>query len=552
MRVIAAIDADLEMTPLGTRSRLADEIGGVPILRRTIERIGRARRIDGVYVLCPSAQHERCVNLLAGSPATVRPHDAGPGPWASLVQVARKWSLDGWRGGVGATTCFDEFTNCHLLSGLLETVEADAVYSIPAAAPLIDPGLADRLIARKEEADEEARLVFCQVPPGVAGILLEKSIVCELAEKNSPLGWVFAYKPDNPQKDLIFQPCCVEVSGDLGHAVGRLIADTDRSTERVAALLGELDEPDLDGIGRWLLRREAEGAEALPHEVEIELTTDDPYPDALLRPRGSRVERRGPIDPAIVRQIAAEVSRFDDALIVLGGFGDPLRHPQFASVLQAVGEGRSDGRGVYGLAVRTTAADLNNEHIEAVLSGGVDIVQVPLDAWTGDLYGRLQSPRDPPGAKLDEVLGRLDRLSAIRQERRSVRPIVLPEMTKSRDNVHELDDFHDGWLRRVGAVSITGYSHFGAQCEDRSVMAMAPSARGGCRRIRSRCLVLADGRVTMCDQDFQGRHALGRIGERTLEDIWRSDEFERVRSAHRQGRFDPTPLCATCGEWHRP
>ncbi len=38
MKVIAAIQADLESTPIGTRSRLADELGGVPILRRTVER----------------------------------------------------------------------------------------------------------------------------------------------------------------------------------------------------------------------------------------------------------------------------------------------------------------------------------------------------------------------------------------------------------------------------------------------------------------------------------------------------------------------------------
>jgi radical SAM protein with 4Fe4S-binding SPASM domain len=64
--------------------------------------------------------------------------------------------------------------------------------------------------------------------------------------------------------------------------------------------------------------------------------------------------------------------------------------------------------------------------------------------------------------------------------------------------------------------------------------------------------VLADGRVTMCDQDFRGRHTVGRIAEQTLEEIWRGDELERLRAAHDEGSFESIPLCSSCDEWHRP
>ena len=98
---------------------------------------------------------------------------------------------------------------------------------------------------------------------------------------------------------------------------------------------------------RWgggLDRQERTNVEAIPREVEIELTTDDPYPNSCLRPRGSRVERRGPIDIELVRRVAEELAAYDDSLIVLGGFGDPLRHPEFPSALRAIraaGEGGS-------------------------------------------------------------------------------------------------------------------------------------------------------------------------------------------------------------------
>jgi hypothetical protein len=99
---------------------------------------------------------------------------------------------------------------------------------------------------------------------------------------------------------------------------------------------------------------------------------------------------------------------------------------------------------------------------------------------------------------------------------------------------------------------VVGFSHYAGQVEDRGVTSMAPTGRFGCRRIRSRCIVLADSQVTVCDQDLNGQHAVGRIGEQSFEALWRTAEFERIREAHHGGRFDPTPLCAVCEEWHRP
>ncbi|MBI4717023.1 MAG: SPASM domain-containing protein [Planctomycetes bacterium] len=553
MKVIAAIQADLETTPLGTRSRAAQEIGGVPLLRRTVEQLRRARHLAGVYVLAPVAQEPRCAGLVASTGAEVRRYDAPAAPWADLVRSARKWSLDGWRGGIGGSTWFDEYVDCRLLSGLLKMVEADAVLAVPSAAPLLSTALADRMIEHRRAADEDVRLIFTQAVPGIAGVLLDASLVHEVADKGVPIGWVFTYQPDNPRKDLIFLPCCVEIPPELRYATGRLIADTDRATARVAAILHEHADPDLPAIGRWLTQREAVTTEPLPREVEIELTTDDPYPEGLLRPRGGRVPQRGPIDVEVVRRVADELAAGgDDSLVVLGGFGDPLRHPRLPAVLEALRAPRAGGRRVCGVALRTTGVDLTDEVIAALVEHQVDVLMVSLDAWTPDLYGRLQSPQSPAGASLERVRRRMERVAEVRQQQRRAAPIVVAEMVKARENVHELEAFYDGWIRRVGAVCITGHGHLARQCDDHSVTSMAPAARFPCRRIRARCVVLADARVTLCDQDLHGRYALGSLHERSLGELWSGEAFEQVRLAHRAGRFDPLPLCAACDEWHRP
>jgi len=550
MRVIAALQADLEVTPIGTKSRLAHELGGIPVLRRTVDRLGAVPSIERVFVLVSSGQVERCRRILQGMKVEVVAHQAGPSPWSALVRSARKWSLDGWRGGIGGATGFDEFCDCRVLEGLLRHAPADAVMVVPPGAAVLDPGLTERLIAHRRTAEEDTRLAFTPTPPGIAGILLDASLIRELAASNLPVGWLFSYQPSLPRKDLIFQPCCMEAPPVLRFAAGRLIADTDRAMRRLVDLLAAHADPDAETIGSWLHEREVGMVDDLPHEVEIELTTDDPFPNAVLHPRGTHVPGRGPLDSKLFGKIADDLARLDDSLVVLGGFGDPLKHPHFTALLRTIRPAESVG--TYGVCIRTRGVNLTDAAIQAVIEARIDVLNVILDAWSPRLFSELACPSALDSTSLEHVLSRIERVTALREKRGSVVPIVIPEFTKSRLNLHEMDEFYDGWVRKIGAASIVGASHRAGQLPDHTPLNMAPSPREACRRLRSRCLVLADGSVVACDQDFQGLNPSGNLRTQSLRDLWTGSKASALREAHSHARWNEHRPCAACNEWHRP
>jgi pyruvate-formate lyase-activating enzyme len=93
--------------------------------------------------------------------------------------------------------------------------------------------------------------------------------------------------------------------------------------------------------------------------------------------------------------------------VVLGGFGDPLLHPQFAQIL-----GDLRRAGVYGVAVRTTGLALDNAAIAALMEHRVDLVTVLLDAWSPSLYRRLH------GGELQPLADAIERLEKTRLEQR--------------------------------------------------------------------------------------------------------------------------------------
>lgn len=535
------INVDMRISPLGTRSRLGDDMLGKPILRRTIERVLRAKRLDRVHVVSPVDQGPEIARLLDGLDVELERHTAPPPPYAQLVRTSRWWGLDSWRGGIGSLCAFDEDSNIQLTNSLAQQTEADAVAMIPAAAPLINPELIDAMAQHYEANLETARLTIIQAPPGLAPTIVSSGILTDLAPAAQPLGAMLIYNPAQPAPDAAGKEACYRPASEIIQASGRLLCDTWRSVDRAGALL-EAGAEDWDStqIANWLSVRQAEHVDPIPNEIEIELTTDDPFANGtLLRPRGSEVGHRGPIALDNIAAIISEIADYDDVRIVLGGFGDPCLHPDFPEICRML-----RASNVASIAVRTTGAKLDSLAEKALLETPIDVVEVMLDAATPETFRRVHG-EDAFG----EVNDRLEKWIAWRATQQRVIPLIVPSLIKANETYDDIEAFFDTWQGRLGTATITGYSHCAGQRTNRAVSSVAPPQRECCRRSFSRMLVLADGRVTTCDQDFAGKQTIGHVGDAPLSDLWQADPLKLLRTNTIPNTL---PLCETCNEWHRP
>lgn len=539
MKCVAVLLVDLERSPLGTAARLETAIGDVPVLRRTVQRLRRATRIAKIVLLCPPGQATRVAALVEGLAVDVEPTRLPPSPYGDLVRAARWWGLDAWRGGPGALCAFDEDADSAALSAAAARHDADVVAGVPAAAALIDPDLVDRMIEHFERLGGEFDLTFAPTPPGLTPFLYGRALLAGIAPTHEPPGLLLSYRPEHPAPDLTGKSACYRPSARIIEASGRLICDTRRSTDLVAALIGEgAEDWDAERISEWLNHRAASQVDDVPREIEIELTTNGaPAAESLLRPTVAEVPARGPLAYDVVRSIASAIREYDDVRMVLAGHGDPVRHEGFEEVCRMLRPGAA------ALAVRTYARQDAAPAEDALFETPVDVVEVMIDAVSPGTYRRVHGVD-----AFDEVTGRVERWLKRREQARTARPLIVPSFVKCDETVDEMEDFYEQWQRRLGMALITGHGTYAGQRESRAVTSMTPPARGPCRRAASRLVVLADGTVTTCDQDFRGLHALGRLPDAPLGEIWRASRLERIR----RGDLDAAPLCAKCDEWHRP
>jgi len=549
MKIIAACLVDFDRGPLGTRARLEEDLHGAAVLRRTLMRLRAARQVASVHVLAPAAQKQRAEAAVAGLDVQVETHEAEPVPWQAYVASARKWSLDAWRGGLGGTSVFDESLHPWLLAALGRREKADGVVDVPAGAALLDGQMLDAMIAHYEQVHEQVRMTFTQAPPGLAAAIYAPALLADLAEANHWPGRMMAYQPAKPARDMIMLPCFWPPGLEVRTAAGRCIADTRTAVERIASILRDVGNgasadrsPDAATVARWLTEVAAERVGALPSEVEIELTTDDPLPDSVLRPRGGAVGPRGPMPDDVFDAVIEELADRDDARVVLGGFGDPLLADNFARCLQ-----KCRLAGVFALAVRTPLVHLDDAALDALLDARVDVLNVLLDAATPDTYRRVHK-----ADHFERVTANIDRVLAAHAARRQPQPLVVCEMTKTAETLADMEAFFYHWVTRTGSAAVAGPSTYGGRWPDLAVMDMTPPLRSACRRIFARAMILADGRMTVCDQDFRGDHAVGTVAGSTVSEVWRGSALTALRHAHGVGDWAGCALCPPCRQWHRP
>ncbi len=547
MRFVAAVFADFAETFLGGASQLLTRLGSRSVLGHTLARLMRVAGVERrcLFVRPRDADVAKATveELGLADEIDVVALDEGARPRRRLLRCARKWNLEAWRGSPLGTTWFDEYVEPLCVARVLDHYECEGVLCLDGHQPALDADIATQMIAHQRENDAEARFVFTQAPPGIAGIVLRRDVTRELVEQQYPVGLLLSYRPEMPQMDPITRQSCLRIAAEVAQTPARATADTRRSRELLAQAFSELGEDcDAPTLCAWLREDGHDRAGPLPAEVELELTTEDPLPETTLRPRGDRVPRRQLEDLDAVERLARQLAAYDDRLLFLGGHGDPLRHPRFPEICRQI-----RAAGVCGLGVGTTLVEPSASALSALVDNGVDVVEVRLDANSPATYQAVHN-----ADAFERVLSNIDRIQAARRERQSPPPVVICSLTRCAATLAESEAFFEHWIQTTGWAVIRGYNEYGGLLPPDSLLATRPPTRGPCRRLDTRMMLLADGRAVLCAQDISGETAFGSWNSEALADLWRGKALDAARESHSRLAFGDRPFCARCGEWFRP
>lgn len=240
----------------------------------------------------------------------------------------------------------------------------------------------------------------------------------------------------------------------------------------------------------------------------------------------------------IFRRVADEVARHPHAWLRLHARGEPLLHPQFAEMVRY-----AKRVGVRLVQSFTDAITLHEAKATAILDAGLDVLECSIHGHD-ETYEELMR-----NGRRDQVRANVVRFRRLRDERGAATKLVVSAVDQPLFQ-REKDAHRAFWSQYADEVIYRPHHSWGNRVD--GVCGAVPEIRHACSQLWTRCTVGPTGRVLACFNSWAERdeEVLGDLSEpgATIEDIWQSARFERIRQDHAGGDYS-LPCCRECKDW---
>ena len=194
----------------------------------------------------------------------------------------------------------------------------------------------------------------------------------------------------------------------------------------------------------------------------------------------------------------------------------------------------------------TNASLLNERRAREILDAGLDELMISIDSVDKETYEKTRV-----GLRYEKVMGNIRNFFKIREEicpemLVRVRGVSLYNLSVEEDR-KELNRWEDFWgefkkdqdriyMKRAhtwgNQIDIDGYEK--------------ESIYHPCILPWSTMHITSMGIVPLCPQDYDATLNIGDINEDSIADVWKNENWSRIRMLHQTGRRNEISLCQGC------
>lgn len=255
------------------------------------------------------------------------------------------------------------------------------------------------------------------------------------------------------------------------------------------------------------------------------------------------------MDWDVYKKTIDEIASHKITVLRMSPAGEALIHAQFLDQVRYAKE-----KGVRPINLTTNGLTLDNPAFEngkkvpgktlldRLIELDIDIIDISLDAATRQKYEKIRV-----GSNYHRVWSNLHRLLYLRERKRASTKVMI-SIIQQPDAMDEVDQFVKYWTPYVDRVLVRPFlENLGLTPEAKS---LGVKDRWPCPQFWKRVTISADGSIRFCVVDWLDKSAVGNIKETTIQAVWKSAEYERLRGCHLRGAFgEAHSICAPCTDW---
>lgn len=227
-----------------------------------------------------------------------------------------------------------------------------------------------------------------------------------------------------------------------------------------------------------------------------------------------------------------------NAWVRLSGGGEPMLHPQAVELIEYAK--RVGAR----VGLITNGSRFTEASSRRLLKANVDMIEFSIDAADEETYRCVRA-----GLKWDTLVKNVTRMVALRNELKSATKIIASGVNQEGVDIEAVAKF---WAPIVDNFQKRKYLTWGINDPLKSADPtpyLPPEKKVPCPFIFERLNIDSRGKVMVCGFDIAAVTDMGNVHDKTLKDIWHSEEFEYYRRKHLSGHGDDIELCRQCPDW---
>lgn len=196
--------------------------------------------------------------------------------------------------------------------------------------------------------------------------------------------------------------------------------------------------------------------------------------------------------------------------------GEPLLNPRIVDMVCYAKKS-----GMKEVAFLSNGERLDHQIAEELTDAGLDWISFSVDGLD-EVYNRIRMP-----AVLDDIKEKISHLRRYRDKNRKKKPLIRVQSLLSaiKDNATVYKTTWDGIADQINFIS--------DEARDFEIKDMAHDPHYTCPTPWQRMSIAFDGKVHQCIADYSRRWVMGDVNSQSLRDIWKSENFTRLRNYFR-------------------
>ncbi len=253
----------------------------------------------------------------------------------------------------------------------------------------------------------------------------------------------------------------------------------------------------------------------------------------------------------LYRKIIDDASLMSMTDVCLNLYGEPLLDKfLFERVIYAKSKGMRVGFHTNGTLL------LKGEYVRQILDSYLDWIGFSVDSVAKESYEKIRM-----GANFEEVVEGITKFIGEKKKSNATKPEVQISCCVQAANYAEINTEKNKFYEVFKGADVFAFAPVMKRgAEGEHIVELLPrdldfrtpvKIRGHtypCFGLFDNITVLVDGSMVLCCMDYDGNVRIGDLNAQSIEDVWNSDQYRKIRRLHLEGRGAEIKMCSDCKE----